>query len=120
SPQLAVHRQERLEIAAPDLLFTLEEELHVEWERTSRREERLSDFDRDEHRSLVVRDAARIEAAVADLRLERRALPPLEWIGRLHVVVPVDQKGRSVRRAEPLAVHHRVAGRRDDADVDRT
>ena len=46
-------------------------------------------------------DAARVDLAVADRRLERRRLPQLQRIDRLHVVVAVEQDRRraSARRA---------------------
>ncbi len=83
-------------------------------------EERFGDLDRDEHRSLVVRHAARVEPSIANRRRERRTVPLVERVGRLHVVVPVDERGQRARRAEPLAVHDGIAGRRDRADRDRS
>ena len=62
-------------------------------------------------------DAARVELAVADRRLERRRRPQVERIDRLHVVVAVEEDGRRTRRAQPFAVDDRVAGRLLDAGV---
>ena len=78
--------------------------------RAGSREERLGDLDRDQHRSLVVGHAAGVEAAVAHGRRERRALPLLQRVRRLHVVVPVHQHRRLARRAEPLGVDDGIAG----------
>ena len=44
--------------------------------------------------ALVVGDAAAVEVLAADLGLERRRLPQLERIGRLHVEVAVAEDGR--------------------------
>src|SRR5437899_9762335 len=41
--------------------------------------------------SLVVRCASRENVAVLQNRLERRRIPQLQWIGRLHVIMSVDQ-----------------------------
>ena len=62
-------------------------------------------------------DAARVDLAVAHRRLERRRLPEIERIDRLHVVVPVEEDGRRARRAEPVAVDDRVARRVDQPHV---
>ena len=77
--------------------------------RPAGREECVGDRDRNQHRSLVVGHAAGVEAAVANGRRPRRAVPLLERIGRLHVVVTVDQDRRLARRAQPLAVDDRMA-----------
>ncbi len=42
--------------------------------------------------ALVVAGPARIKIAVANRRLERRRLPQIQRLGRLHVVVVVDQE----------------------------
>ncbi len=48
--------------------------------------------------AFVVDRSAAVEIAVSDLRLERRRLPELERIGRLHVEVPVAEHGRCFAR----------------------
>src|SRR5438477_909349 len=116
--QLRARGEERLEVAAADLLLAFEEELDVEREGAACREEGLRDLDGDDHRSLVVGYPAPVETPVAQLRAERIAQPALEGIGRLHVVMAVDEDRRRFRRAEPLAVDDRVPRRRDRADFD--
>ena len=51
-------------------------------------------LDEDEHVPLVVRDSARIQAAVPLRELERRRLPQVERIRRLHVEVRVAEDRR--------------------------
>ena len=75
--ELLVVADERVEARAADLLLALEHALDVERQRAGDGEERLGDFDRDEHRPLVVRHAARVEAPVALGGRERRAMPLL-------------------------------------------
>ena len=53
--------------------------------------------------ALVVGDAARVEPLAAHLGGERVALPELERVRRLHVVVPVDEDGRRAGRPRDLA-----------------
>ena len=67
--------------------------------------------------ALVVGGAARVDLAVADRRLERRRLPQLERIDRLHVVVAVEQDRRRALGAEPVAVDDGIARRLDQPDV---
>jgi hypothetical protein len=59
--------------------------------------------------ALVVGAAAAVQAAVADLRLERRAGPGVQRVGRLHVVVAVDEHGGRGRRPGPLTEDQRPA-----------
>ncbi len=61
--------------------------------------------------TLVVRRAATDDAPVTHERLERRGLPELDRVDRLHVVVAVDQDRRRARRVEPVGVDDRMAGR---------
>ena len=70
--QLLVVANERVEAGAADLLLALEHELDVDRQRAGHGEERFGHLDRDQHRSLVVRHAARVEAAVAHRGRERR------------------------------------------------
>ena len=82
---------------AADLLLAVEREADVHGQLALRGE--LADrLDEDEHVPLVVRDAARVQAAVALRELERRRLPELERIRRLHVEVRVAEDRR---RATP-------------------
>src|SRR5438309_8822598 len=78
--QLRVRGEERLEVPAADLLFTLEDELHVERQRASRREEGLGDLERDQHWAFVVGHPASVQTAVAKRGAERIAQPALERI----------------------------------------
>ena len=119
SQQTRVRPDERLQAGAADLLFSFEHELDVHRQRALRRKERLRDLDRLKDRAFVVRYAAGVEAAIADRRRERRADPLLQWIGRLYVVMTVDQHGGLARRAEPLGEDNRMAAGRDDLHVER-
>ena len=84
---------------APDLLLAVEGEADVHRQRTLVGElpRRL---DEHEHVPLVVGDAAGVELAVASGQLERRGIPELERVGRLHVEVRIrEDRRRGVRRS---------------------
>ncbi len=59
--------------------------------------------------ALVVGRAPADHPVALDERLERRRLPQLDRIDRLHVVVAVDDDRRGVGRVEPIAVDDRMA-----------
>ena len=107
--------EEARQVRGADFLLALDDEHHVRRERAVLRQQRLHRLDVQVHLTLVVHGAAGEQVAVAHLRLERRALPLLQRLRGLHVVVAVDeQRGRALRRAAPLAQHHGVPRRGDD------
>ena len=71
--------------------------------------------------AFVVAYAARINSAVADRRLERRRDPGLQRLGRLHVIMAVEQDGRRPGDRARAGQHHRVAfcrhGLRHEAEI---
>jgi hypothetical protein len=67
-----------------------------------------------EELSLVVHGAAREDLPVAHRRLEGRRRPELERLGRLHVVVAVDEDGLRAGRPAPFTEHDRVPRRLED------
>ena len=112
-----VGADEVVEVDAADFLLAFEDELHVHRQPAVLLQVRLDRLEVHEHLALVVGGAARVDLAVADRRLERRRLPQLQRIDRLHVVVAVEQDRRRAGRAEPVAVDDRVARRVDQPDV---
>ena len=56
-------------------------------------EDRLVGLEEAEHLPLVVGRPAGVELPVANRRLEGRAEPLVQRVGRLNVVVPVDEQG---------------------------
>ena len=71
-------------------------------------EPRLDGLQMREHLALVVGGAAGVEVAVADGRLERGREPRLERLGRLDVVMAVDQDRRLAGCTQPLGIDDRV------------
>ena len=72
-----------------------------------------------EELSLVIHGAARVDASVAHRRLERRRGPQLERLGRLHIVVAVDEhRGRAGGRFAPFAENHGMARGGKDLGVE--
>ena len=103
---------ERLEVRAADLLLALEDDADVDWQRPGLPEVCLERLDVHEQLPLVVGGAARVDPPVADRRLEGGGRPQLHGVGRLDVVVPVDEDRGPPGRTEPLAAHDRVPLRR--------
>ena len=66
-----------------------------------------------EHLPLIVGGSPGVEIPVADGRLERRREPWLERLGRLDIVVAVDQERRLARGTQPFGVDDRMPLRRD-------
>ena len=105
-----------VEVLAPRFLLALEDEFQVQRQPARGTQERLGGRDVHVHLGFVVAGAAGIDPAVFEARLERRADPQLERLDGLDVVVGVRDDGRRSRRAEPLAVDHRVTGGLGDLD----
>ena len=80
------------------LLLALEHERQVDRGRQAGRPQRLEGREVHHELALVVGHAPPDEPAVPQERLERRRLPQLERVHRLHVVVAVDQHDRGARR----------------------
>ena len=78
---------------AAGLLLPVTREAHVHRQLAGSRQ-RLARFEEHEQVRLVVGHAARVEPAVALGQLERRRLPELERVGRLHVEVRIDEDRR--------------------------
>ncbi len=115
-----IRRQHLFVLSAPggqgsrsDLLFALEHELDVAPQRPGRHQ-RLERFDVHESLPLVVVRSASPDPAVADHRFERFGRPLVDRIHRHHVVMPVDQHRRCLRRDDPFAVDDRIAVRSEN------
>ena len=114
---VAVRDEPALERRGTRLLVALEDELDVDRERPAGGEERLRGAEVHVDLTLVIRRAAGEHPAVDHGRLEGRRLPQIERIDRLDVVVAVDQGGRRVGRAQPVAVHDGMTRRVRHLDV---
>ena len=100
-----------------DFLFAFEDDLDVHRQAAVLLQVRLDRLEVHEDLALVVGRAARVDLAVAHRRLERRRLPQVERIDRLHVVVAVEEDRRRAGGAEPVAVDDREARRLDQPNV---
>jgi hypothetical protein len=79
---------------ATNLFFALDEEAHVDGEGAAFAHQQLDGLEMYEYLALVVSRAASVDVAVAHRRLEGAALPLVQRIGRLHVIVAVYEQGR--------------------------
>ena len=102
---------------AAHFLFALDHHLHVDRELSVGRAQRLERLDVDVDLALVVGRAAAEEIAVAHRGLEGGTGPEIERLGRLHVVMAVNQHGRLARRLQRFAVDERMHLRRLDLDL---
>ena len=105
-------------INAADFLFGLEDETQVDRRFLSGQEERFCRQNRQQHRGLVVADAAAVESSVPRGEDKRRRVPQFERFGRLHVHVAVDEDGRGAGRAVPTSEDGRVTRRLPRLDLD--
>src|SRR5262249_42085750 len=78
-----------LDVYAPDLLLSLYHELDVAWNVTCLLEEALNGFYPRHQLALVVGRPSAVDNVALDLPAEGIAIPQLERLGRLHVIVVV-------------------------------
>ena len=102
-----------LQPLAADFLFALDEELEVQRQTALDGDPGLDALQVREQLALVVGGAAGVELAVAAGGLERGRGPFFQRIGRLHVVVAVDQGRGGAGHRRRLGVDQRMAGGRD-------
>ena len=104
--EVDVAADDLVEVRAPDLLLALDDPADPHRELAARLAHRSNRCEPNRKLGLVVGRAAREQLPVAHRRLERRRLPEVERIDRLHVVVVV-QEEREVAGARELAVDRR-------------
>ena len=92
-PRRARRLQEVDDRVAAGLLLPVAGEAHVDRQLAGGGETPRG-LEQHEELPLVVGDASRVEPAVALVELERRRVPELERVGRLHVEVAVAEDGR--------------------------
>ena len=79
--------------------------------------ERLDRVNDIEQVAFHIAGAARVDAAIANLRLERRREPEFERFHGLNIVMPIDQDARLRRIDQPFAVHDGMPVAGHDLDV---
>ena len=108
---LALAPGEAGQVGRADLLLAVQQHLDRAGELAPGGQQALDGQELGQVLALVVGAAAAVQAAVADLGLERRAGPGVQRVGRLHVVVAVDEHGGGPGRPGPVAEDQRPAGR---------
>ena len=110
--------EEFREARGADLLFAFDQERDAQGQVRASLEQAGERGDGHEVRTLVISGPAAPDASVADDRLEGRRGPEIQRVGRLHVVVAVEDDMGPLLRAAPAAEHDRVEGRGDDLDLE--
>src|ERR1041385_3963453 len=96
APQgVAIFLQKFPKILTADLLFAFDNKIDVYRQIAALLDRFLNTKNVGENLAFVIRRAARKNISVFQNRLERRRIPKLKRIGRLHVVVPVNQNRRT-------------------------
>ena len=115
--ELLVIADELIEMKAPDFFLAFEKHFDVQRKPAGLLHVGFDGLEVHEDLPLVVGRTASVKLTLSNGRLERRGLPQLDRIDRLHVVVAVKENRRSARRVQPLAVDDGVARCLDDAHV---
>ena len=100
------------QVLASDLLLSLGDDDHVHRQLLPHRQMGFERLDVQEELAFVVDRPAREYFSVPHRRLERRRRPEIERLGRLHVVVTVDDHRRSTGRLSPFSDDDRMTRRR--------
>ena len=95
---------------AADFFFAFDQDFDLQRKLAYGCEPRLDAFDVRKHLAFVVGGATGVEVAVADGRLEGGADPLVDRVGRLDVVVAVDQRDGGTGDRGGLGVDQRMAG----------
>ena len=105
------------EIAAADFFFAFNDEMQIHRQIALLLERFLNAENVREDLALVVRRTARKDVAIFQDRLERRRFPQLERIGRLHIVVTVNQNGAPAFLMFVLRPNNRMTRSRNQASL---
>src|SRR3990167_8679592 len=105
---------ELVDVLAADFFFALDHELDVHRQAALVLHEGFQRLEVHEDLALVVHHAAGVELAVAQGQLPGRREPLVERLGRLHVVVAVEEQGGFAGGVQPLAVDDGMAGGGDE------
>ena len=107
-----------VEVGRTDLLLALDDDFQVDRQPSARAHVCGDRGQVHDDLSFVVDGAAPEDLAVAHAAYERRSLPQIDRVDRLHVVVTVDEYRRFSGRTEPLAVRERISARLEPAGIE--
>ena len=110
-----IFREKISQIAAADFFFALDHEMQVDRQIAVLLERFLDPENVRENLPFVVGRAARKNVAVFQHRIERRRIPQIERIGRLHIVMSVNHDGAAPGLMFVLRPDHRMARCRTQA-----
>ena len=109
SKSLPIAGDKRHQISAADLLLSLENEFDIDGQAASGPQIGLHGLHMRQHLPLVVAYAPPKKVFSADGRIERRRAPLVDRVGRLDVVMSVDEQRRPVGGSPPFAIYDRMA-----------
>src|SRR6266702_6861109 len=101
-------------LRAPDLFFALEQDFDVAGQAAAARQQGLDGQELRKVLAFVVAHTPGVKPSVAHSRLEGWRNPFFQWLGRLHIVVTIQEDSGRTRLPGILAEYHWPARRRDN------
>ena len=102
---------------AADFFFAFDHHFQIDGQIARCFHDRVQRADVDVHLALVIGRAAAEQISAANGGFEGRRSPQIQRLGRLHIVVAVEQDRRLAGRVQRFAVHQRMHFRRDNFDI---
>src|SRR3954454_5796167 len=112
--QVSMGGNEGREIWATNFLLAFEQNNYLTWQLPVTGEQCLKCQQLRQVLPFVIADATAIQTAMPNGGLKWRREPGIQRIGRLDIVVAVEQYSRCVGHGGTAAQHHRPAGRGDE------
>jgi hypothetical protein len=110
--------EEFRETRGADLFFAFDQERDTQRQVRAALEQAGERDDRNQVRALVIRRTTAPDLTIAHDGLEGWGSPEIQRVGRLHVIVSVEDDVRPFLRTTTAAEHDWVEGRRDDFDLE--
>ena len=101
--------QKMIQINAPDFFFPFDQDFDIDRELSIQLYPSRNGLQMRKQLSLVVRRTACEQFSVTNLWFKRGRGPQIQGIGRLHVIMSIDQNRRQTRILNPFSVDNRMA-----------
>ena len=93
----------------PGFLFTFNQQLYIDGQLAFNSDKCGQCVERDHHWSLIIRDTAPVEPAIALGRIKWRCLPLVQRVRRLYVIMRIDQDCWCLRRIQAFCIKRGLA-----------